>query len=72
MVARRAVPADLSAVETRRLARQLTTSTEAILGAMETFVAAPPGGVSQDAVKHVRSWARDAVRDARRLHQVLT
>ena len=71
MVARRAIPADLSAVDTKRLARQLTSSTEAILDAMDTFVAAPPGGVSQDAVKHVRGGARDAARDARRLHQTL-
>jgi len=71
MVARRAVPENLSAVETRRLARSLTASTEAIADAMDTFVAAPPGGVSHDAVKHVRGWAREAARDARRLHQTL-
>jgi hypothetical protein len=68
MVARRVVPENLSAVETRRLARSLTASTEAILDAMDTFASAPP---DRDAVRAVRGWAREAARDARRLHQVL-
>jgi hypothetical protein len=71
MVARRAIPADLSSVETRRLSQQLFASTAAICDALDVFLAAPPGGVSQDSMKHVRSWCADAARDARRLHQTL-
>jgi hypothetical protein len=70
MVARRAVPENLQEVETRRLAQQLTTETAAVLAALDTFLEAP-ATASSAALVHVRSWARDAARDARRLHQVL-
>jgi len=71
MVARKAVPADLADVETKRLARQLTALNEAIFDALESFATTPTDRLTQDAVRHVRGWAREAARDARRLHAVL-
>ena len=51
---RKSVPADLSNVETKRLAGHLTTSTEAILGAMEAFAVAPAGSVGTDRLSSTR------------------
>ena len=62
--------ADLANLERQRLARQLTGNAEAVHAALETF-AVSPNSITQEAVQHVRSWARDAARDARRLHEVL-
>jgi len=50
MVRQKAIPPDLTAVERKRLARQLTTATEAVYDALKTFAAAPAGGVSVDAI----------------------
>ena len=66
----RRVPADLSAVQTKRLVRQLTAATEAILSAVDTFIKRPDSA-NAAAMTHVRGWCAEAYRDARRLHQVL-
>jgi hypothetical protein len=71
MSPRKAVPKDLTQVQTRHLVKRLSTATESIAAALQTFVAAEPGTVSRDALAHVRTWADDAAKDARRLNQTL-
>ena len=68
---RKSVPANLSAVQTRHLVKRVSTATESIAAALATFGAAEPGTITRDAISHVRRWAEDAAKDARRLHQTL-
>jgi hypothetical protein len=70
MVRQKAVPPDLAAVQTKRLVGRLSTSTDAICAALDTFIDAPEP-VSRDTLTHVRGWCRDAARDARRLVDTL-
>lgn len=70
MAARKAIPVDLTAVQTKRLVRQLAAATEAILSAVDTFIKRPDSA-NTNAMTHVRGWCAEAYRDARRLHQVL-